>query len=95
MLVASGIPAIAVLAFVLPGPGSLRGWMRLAAMAMVLAFLVPAGAWAAFHPPWVGLTVGRDQVDYEFANARYAELFRAANARRPLGREGEDRDRLV
>jgi hypothetical protein len=49
-------------------------------LATVLA-VAPLWLWMAFHPLAVDLTVAKDHVEYEFAQARYARAFLAANPR--------------
>ena len=56
-----------------------RQGSKLIALAAVLVGWLPYIVWSIFRPPLFDLTVGEDLVDYEFANADYAERFVEAN----------------
>ena len=56
-----------------------RQWSKLAALAAVLVALLPWLVIAVLFPPAFDLTVHKEDVDYEFANARYAADFYLAN----------------
>lgn len=81
----AGILLVAALAVVavagwMPLGASNRQWRKILVLVVAAVALAPLVAWQVLRPPPFDLTVGKDSIEYEFANARYAELFRAANA---------------
>ncbi len=75
---------VALLIWVVPSRGTARGTRRLIGLGMAALCVLPWGIWHMVRPPLFDVTVGKDHVDYEFANARYADAFRRANER-PAG----------
>lgn len=76
------VATLAVVAVVgwMPMGASNRQWRKIWVLVVAAVALAPLVAWQVLRPSPFDLTVGKDSIEYEFANARYAELFRAANA---------------
>jgi hypothetical protein len=60
--------------------GLSRGSTRLLTLAISIVPLVPWILWLVVRPPPIDLTVHRDTVEYEFADAAYAKEFAQRNA---------------
>jgi hypothetical protein len=54
-------------------------WRPFLGMAVALVAVSPLLVWQYLRPPVFDVSVGRDQITFAFANARYAELFRSTN----------------
>lgn len=80
LYVLCGAGAIGLLMLFAPRDGP-RSSRRLLQIAIGFGAFLPAIVWGMVRPPAFDLTVGAGHVDYEFASAAYAELFRAANGR--------------
>ena len=75
------INAVAVMFFIWPRLNEiviaeLRKWV---AMGLILLCSTPYFLWEVIFPPPIDITAYKDSVDYEFADARYAEDFADLN----------------
>jgi len=67
-----------------------RQWNKLIVLAVVVVALLPYFLWSVARPPAFDMTVGDDEVEFEFANEDYAHLFFEANYDDDDDDEGED-----
>lgn len=78
-----GVAVVVALLLVKPWVDSFgwsRGTRRYATIGIAIVAIAPILVWLAVRPRAVDLTVSAEWVEYEFADAEYAEDFRALNA---------------
>ena len=71
--------ALAVCGPWIDGLGLMRPLRKVLTLAVIVVMLGPILAWQTVRPRAVDITVGKEDVEYEFRNPEYAALFRAAN----------------